>query len=157
TTIAVRSDKQSDTYAAESLQASLKRVGITTQIAFVDASQAQGMTGAPGVVKKKGYGIILSRWAGDYPTGQAYWKPLVDGRSIASTGNFNIAEVDSGTINGLLDESVAKPDPDKAAGLYDKINHEVADGAYYLPIVYDKRLSWRSPRLTNVYVSSAYG
>ncbi|ARF53870.1 caspase, EACC1-associated type [Streptomyces gilvosporeus] len=157
TTMAVRSDKQSDTDAAESLQASLNRVGITTHIAFIDAAQAQRITGAPRVVQEKGYGIVLSRGAADYPTGQSYWKPLVDGRSMTSNGNANMAEVDSGGINALLDEAVAESDPGKAARLYDKINHEVADGAYYLPIVYDKRLSWRGPRLTNVYVSSAYG
>jgi peptide/nickel transport system substrate-binding protein len=33
----------------------------------------------------------------------------------------------------------------------------VIDGAYYLPIVADKALNYRNPRLTNVFVQEAFG
>ncbi|MFE7954528.1 hypothetical protein [Streptomyces sp. NPDC057413] len=48
-------------------------------------------------------------------------------------------------------------DPVRAAELYRRVDHRVTDGAYYLPVVADKALNYRGPRLTNVYVHQAYG
>lgn len=68
-----------------------------------------------------------------------------------------MAEIDSPALDKLLDKAAAEPDPGKAAEAGEEITHRVADGAYYLPFVYEKYVSWRGPRLTDVHVSDAYG
>ncbi|MFG2888633.1 ABC transporter substrate-binding protein [Streptomyces sp. NPDC048248] len=150
--------------AATSLAASLKRVGIKAEIDRIDREDLPEAT-APLSVKKAGYGIVLGNWKADFPTAQAFWRPLVDSRFILSSGNYNVTEVDAPAIDKALDEAIGSTgsagasgvDPDKAGTFYDRINRAVAEGAYYLPLLHEKVVNWRSPRLTNVYTSDAYG
>jgi hypothetical protein len=62
TTIAVRNNKPAEVATAESLQASLKKVGINAEIDQYEGSQTAGIIGSPENVKKKGYGIIIMGW-----------------------------------------------------------------------------------------------
>lgn len=157
TTIVARGDRSTEQGVAEVLASSLKKVGIAVRIEQSDPSNFIGTIGSPAEVKKKGYGIVPGSWVADYPNGQGFLQPLVDGRAIRQSENNNIAEINSSDINKLLDEAAATTSPDEAADLSQKINHKVSEGAYYLPIIHRKYLSWRGPRLTNVYVSGAYG
>ncbi|MFJ3952475.1 ABC transporter substrate-binding protein [Streptomyces libani] len=157
TRIAVRNDRPPEIDAAESLQNALAKVGIKAKVEQFDGARSPDIVGAPAEVKRRGYGIVMASWNADFPTGQAFWRPLVDSRLQLPVGSYNLAGVDSPAIDKLLAEAIAEPDPDKAGEAYEQINHKVADNAYYLPFVYDKYASWRSPRLTDVHVSPAYG
>ncbi|MEU8680344.1 ABC transporter substrate-binding protein [Streptomyces sp. NPDC048611] len=157
TTIAVRDDRPADTDTAEALRSALARVGIRAEVERFDGKEAPTIVGAPSEVKKRGYGIVLASWGADFPTGQGFWPPLVDSRMRPPSGNYNVAEVDSPALDKLLDQAIAERDPDKAGETNAEINHKVAEGAYYLPLVYEKYVSWRGPRLTNVQVAPAYG
>ncbi|MFB7503820.1 ABC transporter substrate-binding protein, partial [Streptomyces broussonetiae] len=86
TTIAVRNNKPAEVATAESLQASLKKVGINAQIDQYDGSQTTGIIGSPSNVQKKGYGIIIMGWGPDYPTVQGYGAPLWDSHFIQQRG-----------------------------------------------------------------------
>ena len=68
TTIAVRNNKPVEVATAESLQASLKKIGITVDIDQYDGAQTSGIIGSPSNVKKKGYGIIIMGWGPDFPS-----------------------------------------------------------------------------------------
>ncbi|KDN82983.1 ABC transporter substrate-binding protein [Kitasatospora cheerisanensis] len=157
TTIAVRGNKPKEVNSAVALQTALKAVNIDVTVDQYDGKLNASVIGAPDSVKSKGYGLIVMGWGADYPTGSGYLQPLVDGRFITTNGNNNYAEINDPEINGWFDQAAQSTDPAKAAELYKKINHKVADGAYYLPIVADKALNWRNPRLTNVYISDAFG
>ncbi|WP_407288736.1 caspase, EACC1-associated type [Streptomyces sp. BP-8] len=157
THMAARSDRQGELDAAEALQESLKKVGIKTQIDQFDGLQRDERTGSPAAAQKNGYGIVLDNWSADFPTGQAFWQPLVDSRFILPSGNYNISQVDDPSIDKALDSAIADTRPESAAPLYAMVNRSVAKSAYYLPFVYDKAVTWRSPRLTNVYTSDVYG
>ena len=157
TTIAVRGNKAKEVNSAVALQAALKEVGIDVTVDQYDGKLISSVIGAPDVVKSKGYGLIVMGWGADYPTGSGFLQPLVDGRFITSNGNNNYAEINDPEINGWFDQAAQESDPAKAADLYKKINHKVVDGAYYLPMVADKALNWRNPRLTNVYITDAFG
>lgn len=156
TTIAVRNNKSAEVASAVALQASLKAVGITTQIDQYDGAQTPNIIGVPNVVHKKGYGLIVMGWGPDFYTGQGFLQPLVDGRFILPNGNNNYSEINDPAINGEFDQAIATTDADKAGQLYSDINHRVMQDAYYLPIVYDKALVWRSDRLTNAYTATSY-
>ncbi|GAU67913.1 oligopeptide-binding protein [Streptomyces sp. NBRC 110611] len=158
TTIAVR-EVPEEVDAAESLQGSLRKAGIDTRIEKFDRLRAVEITGSPKVVEKNGYGIVIARWGADFPTGQTFWQPLVSSKAIPPSGNVNLPEVRNRTVDVALDAATASPatGPEAASALYEQINHTVTKEAYYLPLVYDRIVTWRSPRLTNVYTSHAYG
>lgn len=156
TTIAVRNNKPIEIATAESLQESLKKVGITTELDEFDGAQTSGIIGAPKTVKSKGYGIIIMGWGADFPSGQGFLQPLVDSRFILESGNNNFAEIKDKSIDGLFDQALQAPDANAAGELYKQINQKVSEGAYYLPFTFEKNIIWRSSRLTNVYTADTY-
>ncbi|WP_058046383.1 ABC transporter substrate-binding protein [Streptomyces roseifaciens] len=156
TTIAVRNNKMQEVASAESLQASLKAIGIDAQIDKYDGAQSTGIIGSPKNVKAKGYGIIIMGWGSDFPSGQGFLQPIVDGRFIQQSGNQNYPELDDPAVNKLLDDGIAETDPEKAGKVYQEANKKVMEGAWYLPFTYEKNIIWRSSRLTNVYTADAY-
>ncbi|MER7763662.1 ABC transporter substrate-binding protein [Streptomyces sp. NPDC097619] len=156
TTIAVRNNKPVEVATAVSLQNALKEVGIQADVDQFDGAQTSGIIGSPKVVKDKGYGIIIMGWGADFPTGQGFSQPLVDGRFILQSGNNNFAELNDPAINKLFDDAIAETDPVKAGDIYKQMNQKVSEAAVYLPFVYDKNITWRSTRLTNAYTTDAY-
>ncbi|GAA2343322.1 ABC transporter substrate-binding protein [Dactylosporangium salmoneum] len=143
---------------AEAVQASLAQVGIKARIDPSDPSMyARSVVGSPDNVHKKGYGIILSAWSADFPTGYGFYPTLIDGRLILPSGNNNYAELDDPLINQQLDQVRSVGDGTRAAGIWQQINAEVMDNASMVPLTYDKVLNYRNPRLTNVFVNQYYG
>ncbi|MEU9232566.1 ABC transporter substrate-binding protein [Streptomyces subrutilus] len=156
TTIAVRNNKPVEVATAVSLQNALKQVGIEADVDQFDGAQTSGIIGSPKVVKEKNYGIIIMGWGADFPSGQGFSQPLVDGRFILQSGNNNFSELNDPAINSLFDQAIAETDPAKAGDIYKQMNQKVSEAAVYLPFVYDKTITWRSSRLTNAYTSDAY-
>ncbi|MGP3925557.1 ABC transporter substrate-binding protein [Streptomyces sp. 8N616] len=156
TTIAVRNNKPVEVATAESLQASLKKIGIDVDIDQYDGSQTTGIIGNPDVVKKKNYGIIIMGWGPDFPSVQGYGQPLWDSKYILSNGNNNYAMIDDKKIDANFDKFVTELDEAKKEQLAKDINHQVMEGGYYLPFVFEKFINWRSGRLTNAYTTDSY-
>ncbi|WP_210587987.1 ABC transporter substrate-binding protein [Streptomyces sp. GESEQ-35] len=156
TTIAVRNNKPVEVATAQSLQASLKKIGITAEIDQFDGSQTSGIIGSPSNVVKKGYGIIIMGWGPDFPTVQGYGMPLWDSKYILESGNNNFALIKDKTIDGLFDDYVSELDDAKKTEISTEINHKVMEGGYYLPFVYEKFINWRSDRLANVYTTDGF-
>jgi peptide/nickel transport system substrate-binding protein len=150
-TIAARNNRAAEVKTAEALQAALKKVNINAKIDQYDGAQDTSIGGSPDNVKKKGYGIIITGWGADYPTGAGYMQPLSDSRFIVPNGNFNRPEIKDPSIDALFDQAAGETDVNKAAAIYTQINHKIMEGAYYLPFVVDKALNYRNPRLTNVF------
>ncbi|WP_371669032.1 ABC transporter substrate-binding protein [Streptomyces sp. NBC_00289] len=156
TTIAVRNNKPVEVATAESLQASLKKVGIKVSIDQYDGSQTSGIIGSPSNVKKKGYGIIIMGWGADFGSVQGFGLPLWDSKYILQSGNNNYALIDDKKIDGLFDTYVKTQDDAGKTQIAKDINHAVMDGGYYLPFVFEKFINWRSSNLANVYTSDGY-
>ncbi|GHK04533.1 peptide ABC transporter substrate-binding protein [Streptomyces sp. Y2F8-2] len=156
TTIAVRNNKPVEVATAQSLQASLKKIGINAQIDQYDGSQTTGIIGSPDNVKKKGYGIIIMGWGPDFPSVQGYGLPLWDSSYINESGNQNYALIKDKTIDGLFDQYTKATTPAQQTQIATEINHKVMEGGYYLPFVFEKFINWRSNRLANVYTTNAY-
>ncbi|MEU6220676.1 ABC transporter substrate-binding protein [Streptomyces sp. NPDC047022] len=156
TTIAVRNNKQQEVATAESLQASLKKVGITADIYQYDGSQSSGIIGSPSNVQKKNLGIIIMGWGADFPTVQGYGAPLWNSSYILQSGNNNFAMIKDKAIDGLFTDYNNALDESKKTELATEINHKVTEGAYYLPFTFERLLNIRSSRLANVYTTNAY-
>lgn len=156
TTIAVRNNKAPEVKTAESLQASLAKVGIKATIDQYDGKLNSSVIGSPENVKKKGYGIIVMGWGADYNSGSGFLQPLVDGSFILPNGNNNYTMINDPEINGLF-KTAATKSPEEAAPFYTQINQKVMEKALYLPINFDKALVYHNPRLTNVYFNESFG
>jgi peptide/nickel transport system substrate-binding protein len=156
TTIAVRNNKPVEVATAQSLQASLKKIGITAEIDQFDGSQSSSIIGSPSNVQKKGYGIIVMGWGADFGSVQGFGLPLWNSKYILQSGNNNYALIKDKTIDGLFDQYVKTQDDAGKLDIAKQINHKVMDGAYYMPFVFEKFVNWRGDRLANVYTSDGY-
>jgi peptide/nickel transport system substrate-binding protein len=157
TVIAVR-NKAKEPKVAEAVQQALAKVGINATIDSSDpALYYRSIVGAPDNVHKKNYGIMVVGWGADFPTGFGFLDVLVDGDKIQPSGNNNYPELNDPAIQALIKQALASTDPAKAAQLWGQINAKVMDTAALVPLVYDKALNYRNPRLTNVYVDEYYG
>lgn len=141
------------------LQAALKRVGIDAQVIQVDsATYYSGFIGVPDNVHKQGLGLAVAGWGPDFPTEYGFFESIVDGRAIkTSGGNSNYAEFNNKQVNDLIDQALATTDVSKRNDYWGQVDHLVMEGADLLPFVADKALDYRNPRLTNVYLDSAFG
>ncbi|MCW2600047.1 MAG: transporter substrate-binding protein [Frankiales bacterium] len=143
---------------AVALQQGLARVGIKADIIQVDSSTYySGFIGVPDNVHKRGLGLAVAGWGPDFPTEYGFFESIVDGRAIKQQGNSNYSEFNDPTVNSLIDQAQATSDVAKRNDLWNQIDHKVMDGADYLPFVADKALDYRAPRLSNVYITGAFG
>ncbi|MFF3329864.1 ABC transporter substrate-binding protein [Streptomyces sp. NPDC002888] len=156
TTIAVRNNKPVEVATAQSLQASLDKIGVKVEIDQYDGSQSSSVIGSPSNVKKKGYGIIIMGWGPDFPSVQGFGLPLWDSKYILESANNNFALINDKTIDGLFDQYVNTLDDSGKTKIATEINHKVMEGGYYLPFVFEKFINWRSSRLANVYTTDGY-
>ncbi|MER6141645.1 ABC transporter substrate-binding protein [Streptomyces sparsogenes] len=154
--IVARNDQPNEPEAAETMQESLGKVGITLDVQPIDGASSASITGSPEVMKKRNYGLSMTGWGPDFPTGQGFEQPLIDGRFIQQTGNYNVSETNDPQINKWFDDALLETDPAKAGEIYKKINHAIADKAVQMPFLWEKNITWRSSRLTNAFSSAAY-
>ncbi|QNP64987.1 ABC transporter substrate-binding protein [Streptomyces genisteinicus] len=154
---AVRGENVKDVTMATALRNQLKAAGITLEIEeFDDFGGYYSAIGSPSTQKKKNIAVLILGWGADYPTGAGFLQPLADSRQLRPSGNSNYAQIEDPRIDELFDKAAAETDPAAAGRIYQEINHRVTDGAYYLPIMADKTVAYRNPRLTNVYVHQAF-
>ncbi|MFJ4922516.1 ABC transporter substrate-binding protein [Streptomyces sp. NPDC088725] len=156
TTIAVRNNKPVEVASAQSLQASLKKIGVVAELDQFDGSQVAGIIGNPTIVKKKNYGIIIMGWGPDFPSVQGYGVPLWDSKYILPSANNNFAMIKDPKIDSAFDKFTTELDDTKKAQIATEINHKVMEGAYYLPFTFEKYINFRSSRLTNVYTTDGF-
>jgi peptide/nickel transport system substrate-binding protein len=157
TNVSYRADRPAETAAATAIQASLARVGIKATLkGFPSGSYYTNFAGAPAYVHSHGIGIALGGWFPDWPDGFGFLDSLVDGATIAPTGNTNIAELNDPVINNLFAKSATVSSADRTA-IWAQIDKQAMSDAGILPMVYAKSLFYRPTSLTNVYVSGGYG
>lgn len=142
---------------AEALRDSVARVGIELDIELLDiGSYFSHGAGSPATVRSRGLGLVVNDWGADFPTRYGYLAPLVHGRFVPSSGNFNTAELDDPAINAAVDATFAAG-PESARRQWAAVQDAVMDRAVILPIVHDRTLLLRNPSATNVFVHPAFG
>ena len=102
-------------------------------------------------------GLAGGGWGADWPNGYGFLDELVNGNTIAPTGNTNISEINDPVINNLFTKSQHAhrrgPDgdlvPDRRAG-HEGRRHPARG-------VPEGRCCTGTPATTNVYVQAYYG
>ncbi|WP_447040135.1 ABC transporter substrate-binding protein [Streptomyces sp. DSM 118878] len=156
TKLTARNNNPGEVDAAEALQEQLKKAGINVEVDALDGADTASITGSPSVVKKRGYGMTMSGWGPDFPSGQGYAQPLFDSRFLNPTGNYNESQIKDKKVDGLFDKAIAETDPAKAGEIYKELDKKILDNADWMPFLYEKNITWRGPRLTNAYMSDGY-
>ncbi|MEU6389014.1 ABC transporter substrate-binding protein [Streptomyces sp. NPDC046939] len=156
TKITARNNNPGEVDTAEALQEQLAKVGIKVEVDALDGAETSAITGSPKVVKERGYGMTMSGWGPDFPSGQGFGQPLWDSRFLSDTGNYNESQIKDPKVDALFDKAIAETDPEKAGKIYEELDHRILDQADWMPFIYEKNITWRGPRLTNVYMSDAY-
>lgn len=140
------------------LQQSLGQAGIVVEpVPFDDfATYLSTGIGSPEAARNSGIGMVASGWSADYNSPLSFWAPLVDGRKIKVMNNSNLALINDGRINELLDQMELGKSEDFAA-IDMKIEKYVAEKASYVPVSSDNNILFRPSYLANVYVQQALG
>ena len=143
---------------AEALRDSVARVGIELDVELLDiAGYFATGAGSPATVRARNLGLVVNDWGADFPTPYGYLAPLVHGRFVPESGNFNTAELDDPGVNAAVDATLEATDPAEATRLWQQVQDDVMDRAVILPIVHDRTLLHRGPDATNVFVHPAFG
>ena len=154
-----RSDRPTETSAAQALQESLAKVGITLQLhGYPSGSYYSTFAGAPNYVHQHNLGILFGGWSPDWPDGYGMMDELVNGNTIVPTGNTNIGELNDPAINSLFAKTT-NPALTLAQrnAIYGQIDRQAMSDAVILPNVYATNLIYRNPAATNVYAFAPFG
>ncbi|MBM7771341.1 peptide/nickel transport system substrate-binding protein [Actinokineospora baliensis] len=158
TNISYRAERPKEKATAESLQQSLGRVGIKLTLkAFPQGDYFSQFAGNPPYVKANGLGLSVNGWGADWNDGFGFLSQIVDSRVIRETGGSSNTSVRIPDVDKMLDEAIGETDKAKREGMWGAIDKRVMEEAVILPGVHAKSLLVRSKKLTNVFISEAYG
>jgi peptide/nickel transport system substrate-binding protein len=134
------------------IQKSLAEVGIRVTIETENSADFYRTLSSPQKLKAKKWGMVLTSWAGDWPTGGGFLRALIRPGSPTDYSGLDDSE-----INSLVDRADAQPDPAQSADAWKQIDAKVMSESTMVPLLYPRRLVYRGPALTNVYVQQVLG
>ena len=158
TRIAYPADGPQDTRAAQALRAALAAVGVKANVSGYPSDRYYTQfAGYPPYVHAHDLGIAIGGWRASWPDGYGFLDELANGNAIAQAGgNVNISEINDPSINSLF-AAAAEDDPATRAAIWPEIDRKIMGLAAILPIIDQKVLLYRNPKVANVYVDECYG
>ncbi|WP_026422938.1 ABC transporter substrate-binding protein [Actinokineospora inagensis] len=158
TNISYRAERPKEKAAAEALQQALQRAGIKLTLkAFPQGDYFSQFAGNPPYVKANKLGLVLNGWQADWPDGFGFLSQIVDSRVIRETGGSSNTSVRIPEVDKMLDDAIGETDKAKREADWGAIDKRVMEEAVVLPGVHAKALLVRPKKLTNVFVSQAFG
>jgi peptide/nickel transport system substrate-binding protein len=154
-----RSDRPAETAAVQALQAALARVGIQLQLhGYPSGTYYTDFAGSPNYVHQHDLGVLMGGWSPDWPDGYGMMDELINGNTIAPSGNTNIGELNDPQINAMFAQA-ANPTLTEAQrdAIYGQIDKAAMAQAVIMPNVYATNLLYRNPAVTNVYTMTPFG
>ena len=156
--LSARGDRPNEVAAAQSIQASLKKVGINVSIQrYPSGKYFSDYAGAPAFVHSHNLGLMMMAWGADWPTGYGFLDQIAYGPAILASGNTNLPELNNPQINSQLDSAIQNTDNGQREKAWGDIDKAIMDQAVMVPLVYRKDLLYRPDSATNVFVTQAYG
>jgi peptide/nickel transport system substrate-binding protein len=108
--------------------------------------------GSPANLKNEGIGLAVAGWGADFPTGYGFYNSITNGANILPTGNSNYSSLNDKTVNKVLGEA---PKGQATEADWKSLDAAVMTSATYLPMLWEKTLYYRNPRMTNVTCDDA--
>lgn len=136
---------------ADVITSGLGRIGITVERETYPIEALYEMQGDP----KSGIAVSDNGWCWDYPDGVTILKPLFDGRLIVPEWNSNLAQINDGELNQLIDRASLAEGAERAT-LWAQVDHRVMELAPVVPLRWNSNVTVVSERVRN-YRSLAAG
>jgi peptide/nickel transport system substrate-binding protein len=157
TSISYRAERPKEKATAESLQQSLARAGIQTDLKpYPLGDYLKLYAGKPDFAKSNGLGLMVYGWGADWPDGYGFLAQIVDSRVIrAGGGNTNLGVKDA-AVDRMLDQALVTTDTAAREQIWVGIDRKVMEDAFVLPGVWTKGLLYRPPNLTNVFITDGF-
>jgi peptide/nickel transport system substrate-binding protein len=147
--------------AAVAMQASLKDIGIDAKIELYPFAQfSSSFAGETSYANSHGLGIILSIWAADWPSGYGFLDQILTKDGIAAPGvggGSNFAQYDNAAVDKLFADALGTDNATTQHQDWAAIDRQAMADAMAVPLVERRVLRFRSTRLSNVFINSAYG
>jgi peptide/nickel transport system substrate-binding protein len=157
TSISYRAERPKEKAAAEALQQSLAKAGITLTLKpFPQGDYFKLYAGKPDFAKANGLGLMVNGWAADWPDGYGFLAQIVDSRVIRETGGSSNTSVRDPEVDKMIDAAVQNTDTSAREKLWADIDKKVMDDAFILPGVWSKGLLYRPANLTNVFTTDGF-
>jgi peptide/nickel transport system substrate-binding protein len=154
TNIAVQANNPDLDNAATAMQASLKAVGIDTQIElFASNKYYSSFAGETNYANNNNLGIILSTWIADWPSGYGFLDQITTADGIAQPGvggSSNVSQYHSAAVDALFKDALSTTDKAQQQKDWGEVDQQAMKDAMAVPLVQRKVLSFRSSQLTNV-------
>jgi peptide/nickel transport system substrate-binding protein len=158
TNISYRGERLKEKATAESLQSSLKRVGINLTLKpYPQGDYFKLYAGKPAFAKANNLGLMVNGWGADWPDGFGFLQQITDSRVIRESGGNTNLTVKIPDVDRMFDNALKTTDTTAREGIWAQIDERVMQEAVILPGVWAKGLLYRPPNLHNVYVTNAYG
>jgi ABC-type transport system substrate-binding protein len=156
--IGARSDRPKEVASAQALQQSLSQVGIKTDILqYPSSTYTTSELGSPSFMQAHNIGLGTYGWAADWPSGFGFLSQIADGAAIKAAGNSNVENLNDPQVNSMLQQAAGSSDANQRNSLYAQIDKSMMSQAVALPELYAKSLLYRPAKVTNVFVTEAYG
>jgi peptide/nickel transport system substrate-binding protein len=157
TSISYRAERPKEKATAESLQQSLARAGIQTDLKpYPLGDYLKLYAGKPDFAKSNGLGLMVYGWGADWPDGYGFLAQIVDSRVIRATGGNSNLSVKDPAVDALLDKALTTTDTTAREAIWVDIDKKVMDDAFVLPGVWAKGLLYRPKNLTNVFITDGF-
>jgi peptide/nickel transport system substrate-binding protein len=157
TSISYRAERPKEKATAESLQQSLARAGIQTELKpYPLGDYLKLYAGKPDFAKSNGLGLMVYGWGADWPDGYGFLAQIVDSRVIRATGGNSNLSVKDPAVDALLDKALTTTDTTAREAIWVDIDKKVMDDAFVLPGIWAKGLLYRPKNLTNVFITDGF-
>jgi peptide/nickel transport system substrate-binding protein len=140
---------------AQSIQASLRKCGVTTKIVPVSQADYYGKyLNNPAGARRGVWDISEPGWVPDWfgNNGRAIVEPLFDGRTYGPNST-DYGDYDNPKVNALIDKALGTTDQQAAAGLWHQADVQVMRDAAIIPIETQRLPLYHSSRVQHAIYS----
>ncbi|MFI5735377.1 ABC transporter substrate-binding protein [Kribbella sp. NPDC051587] len=153
--ITYRTDRGKEKAVAETLQESLKKVGIIlTAKSYPTGDYTKLYAGKPDFAKTNKLGLIVYSWGADWNDGFGFLQQIVDSRTIRDTGGNTNLGIRIPEVDALVDKAMSETDETKRNQLWVDVDKKVMEQAGALPGIWAKGLLYRPDTVANVFTNS---
>jgi peptide/nickel transport system substrate-binding protein len=133
---------------AATLQADLKKAGITLRMKALAPSDLGRLVSSPAAGARGEWDLAAPSWSPDWQgnSARSFLVPLLDGRTCGD-GSPNYGCYDNPTVNSLIDQALAQADPAVAADLWAQADATATADAPWVPVTTGTEVRYRSARV----------
>ncbi|MBW4718011.1 ABC transporter substrate-binding protein [Saccharothrix obliqua] len=134
---------------AQSLQASLARAGIQSNIRTLDGdAYTEESSGAP----EAKFDLTLASWQPDFPSANANIQPLFASSEIGG-GGYNLSRYRDAEVDRLIGEAQATVDPVEAGKKWAALDKRILKDSPIVPLIYTRNSFLRGSKVANMFIA----